>query len=102
VMVVIRFRLLRLVVERQLHDAAGNIQAGIALEADRLQRERILEAANEHIDARPAGYRRAPGDAAIIARKRTLPDIRGRGGHGPSDDAARQVPDINRVGALNR
>src|SRR5215472_5389707 len=48
-------------------DAGGDVQAGIAFDTDRLQRDRPVRAADQHIDAGPdpgGGARRGAGEIA--------------------------------------
>src|SRR3984893_12257561 len=81
--------------QAQIADAAGDIETGVAFDADRLQRDRTAGAAHQHIgaDADPDGG--AGGGADISARQRARPGIGGRREHGPNHHRTLHIADID-------
>jgi hypothetical protein len=79
------------VTQRHRGDAGGDIETGIALDADRLQRDRAVGAADQNIGADPDADRGAAGGADIIAGERTRPQAGGRREHCPDDHGALRV-----------
>src|SRR5262245_47657044 len=61
-----------------------DIESGLALDADRLQGERIAEPADEAVRADANADRGSRRSADISAGERALPDPRRRREHGPS------------------
>src|SRR5262249_11412458 len=86
---------LRLILQRDLCNAAGDIEARTAFEAQGLEREGLLEAADEHIGADPDAHRGAAAHAAIIPGERSLADIGGRRENRPGDHAPRLIADVD-------
>ena len=76
-------------------DPGGDIETGIAFDADRLQRDRSVGAADQHIGADADGDGGAPRHAAIIAGERPWRDIGGRREHPPNQHAALRESDID-------
>src|SRR4051812_31546260 len=62
----------------ELHDAARNVQAGLALHADRLQRVRIGGTANQEVAAEADANRRIGANAAVAAGQRAARHAGGR------------------------
>ena len=60
----------RLKGQREVGDAGGDVEAGVAFDADGLQRYRIVRAADENVCPKTHAHGRAGGHAAIIAGKR--------------------------------
>src|SRR4029077_3259351 len=69
---------LRLVAQTDRSDAGRDIQAGTAFNAERLQRDSAVGAAEQHIGSGPDPHCGAAGGADIIAVERTGPQIGGR------------------------
>src|SRR3984893_18022898 len=86
---------LRLVAQTDRSDAGSDVQPSIAFEADRLQRDRAVGAANQHIGSGPHPHGGAAGGADIIAVERTGPRIGGRREHRPHQNAALRIADID-------
>ena len=83
--------------ETQAHrcETTGDIETGAAFDADGLQRNRIVGAANQHIGADPDPYRNACCCASISAGQRAWWQGDGRGDDRPDDHCILHVPDIN-------
>src|SRR5216684_1544918 len=64
-------------------DAGRNVQPGLALHADRLQRVGIGRTADQKIAAATDPHRRIGADAAVIAREIAAPDAAARRIHRP-------------------
>src|SRR6202022_3316856 len=86
---------LRLVAQTDRSDAGSDVQPGIAFDADRLQRDRAVGAANQHIGSGTHPHGGAAGGADIIAVERTGSQIGGRGEHRPHQNAALGIADID-------
>src|ERR1700730_9903866 len=86
---------LRLVAQTDRSDAGGDIQPGIALDAERLQRDRAVGAANQYIGSGTHPHGGTAGGADIIAVERTGSQIGGRGEHRPPQKAALGIADID-------
>ena len=84
-----------LVFQIERADTGRDIQAGIAFDADRLQCDRLVETANEHIGAGADADGRAGRHAAIAAFKRARLHVRRRRNDVPDDDAALGIADID-------
>ena len=67
----------------EIGDAGRDVQSGLALHADRLQRVGIRRAADQEIAAAADADRRIGADAAIIAGEFAAPDPAGRRIHRP-------------------
>src|SRR4029077_5212678 len=86
---------LRLVAQTDRSDAGSDVEPGITFDADRLQRDRAVGAANQHIGAGPYPDGGAAGGADIIAVERTGSQIGGRREHRPHQNTALGIADID-------
>ena len=67
----------------EARDAGGNAQAGLTLHADRLQRDRVVRAADQRIGADADADRGAGGRADIVAGEVAAAETAGRREHRP-------------------
>src|SRR5262249_12795753 len=67
----------------QALETGGDVDSDLALQAERLQRDGIVGAADQHIAAGADAERGAALRAGIVARKVTRPEARDRRKHGP-------------------
>src|SRR6516162_2941796 len=88
-------RSLRLIAQADRSDAGRDVEPGIAFDADRLQRDRAVGAADQHIGAGPDADSGAAGGADIIAVERTGAQISGRREYRPNQHAALRIADID-------
>ena len=88
-------RSLRLIAQADRSDAGRDVEPGIAFDADRLQRDCAVGAADEHIGAGPDADSGAAGGADIIAVERTGAQISGRREYRPNQHAALRIADID-------
>src|SRR5579859_6062828 len=78
-------------------DAGGNVEALVAFDADRLQRDRPVEAADQDIGVAADPDRCAAGGAAVVSGQRACLEIGRWRDNAPDDHAALQVADIHAV-----
>src|SRR5438874_11298535 len=83
-----------LVAQTNRSDAGRDVEPGIAFDADRLQRDRAVGAADQHIGPDPYPHRGAAGGADIIAVERARRQIGGRREYRPHQNAALGIADI--------
>src|SRR6516162_11389533 len=88
-------RSLRLIAQADRSDAGRDVEAGIAFDADRLQRDRVVGAADQHIGAGPDPDSGAAGGADIVAVQRTRSQIGSRREYRPNQHAALRIADID-------
>src|ERR1700731_1309867 len=69
----------------QTFQPGGDAQPGLALHAERLQRDRIVRAAYQHVAAEPDADRRAALGAGVIAREIAGAEPRHRRVHAPGE-----------------
>ena len=83
-----------LIAQADRSDAGRDIEPGIAFEADRLQRNRAVGAADQHIGADPDADRGARGGTSEVSGKRARSHIVGRRKHRPNQDPASGEADV--------
>src|SRR6185437_7244275 len=88
---VISFRM----TEADRADAGRDVQAAVAGHAERLQREGLIEAADERVRAQAYADRCASGGADIVAVKRAGADVGTRRDDFPDQDATLGITDID-------
>src|SRR6516165_318097 len=86
---------LRLIAQADRSDAGRDVEPGIAFDADRLQRDRAVGAADQHIGTGPDPDGGAAGGTDIIAVQRTGGQIGGRREYRPNQHAALRIADID-------
>src|SRR6266852_7827410 len=69
--------------EFQAFQPGRDVEAELALHAERLQRDRIRRAADQHVAAEPDANRRAALRADVVAREIARPEPRHRRVHAP-------------------
>src|SRR5271155_4566497 len=84
---------LRLITQTYRSDAGRDVEAGIAFEADRLQRNRPVGAADQHIGTSPDPDSGAAGGADVIAAQSAGRQIGGRREYRPDQHAALRIAD---------
>ena len=72
-----------------------DVETGVAFDADRLQRDRTIGAADQYIGAGPDADGGAPRGTDIITVQRTGPEVGGRREHRPNQHAALRIADID-------
>src|ERR1700732_2268667 len=72
--------------QRQFRDPGRNIEAVLALDRNRLKRDRLLESADQDVGARTYAKRNTGRGATVMARQRAWIKIAGRRDHSPQDD----------------
>src|SRR5215467_6422130 len=78
----------------QIGNASRNVDAGLAGHRNRLQRDRTIRAADQHIGAETHGEGRLAGRADVAARQRTTPRALRWGKHTPHHALPGGHPDI--------
>src|SRR5262249_60483825 len=91
----LRSSLPRLVGQGHCRDTGCNVQPGHALDAERLQSDRISRAADQHIGTKANGDSRAGGRADIRPGQRSWRDIGGRGDARPKKHTPRTKTHID-------
>src|SRR5665213_2286063 len=76
-------------------DTGRDVQACIALDGKRLQRDRTVEAAEQHMRADAYANSGAGRRTGIITLKGAVARAGSGGEHGPHDDSARGIADID-------
>src|SRR3569623_1822817 len=69
----------------EVHDTAGDVEAGLALQAEGLQREGVGRTANQEVAAAADADRGIAANAAVAAGQVTRTDLGGRGMHAPAE-----------------
>src|SRR5436305_3788601 len=72
-----------------------HVEAGVAFDADWLQRDRPVGAADQHIGAGSDPDRGAPGRADVIARQGSRRETAARREHSPYQHAALRIADVD-------
>ena len=75
-------------------DAGGDVEAGIALDAQGLQRDRLVEAADQDIGPKTDAEGRARGGPGIVARQGTGTHVGTGRHHAPDQDGRVGKADI--------
>src|SRR5262249_3340968 len=86
---------LRLIAGADRSDAGGDVEPSIALAAERLQRDRAVGAADQHISARPDPDGGAAGGPDVVAAQRAGRQIGGWREDPPNQYAALRIADID-------
>ena len=81
--------------KRHRGDPGRNVQSPVGLDAERLQRNRVVTATDQRIRPNPDPDRGARRRAPIGAREVAGPQLRRRRDHGPDQDTAFRVADID-------
>ncbi len=87
----------RLILQADRRDARCDVETLIAFEADRLQRDRFLETAEQYIGVDSNTDRSPSGDAAVIACQRAWRQISCRRDNTPNNHTALQIADVDSV-----
>src|SRR5260370_1285530 len=86
---------LRLIAQADRSDAGCDIETGVPLETDRLQRNRAVGAADEHIGAGADPNRGASARTNIIARQRYRGEAAARREDAPDQHAALRIANVH-------
>src|SRR5438105_2816733 len=86
---------LRLIAQAHRCDPGCDVETAVAFEADRLQRNRAVGAADQHIGAGADPDRSASARADIIARQHSRREATARREDTPNQHAALRIADID-------
>src|SRR5271167_1105979 len=81
--------------QRHLNYARRDVQAVLSFDRHRLQRDRALEASDQHVGARADSDCCARRRTAVMTGKSALAEIGGRGENGPQNYARLKVADVS-------
>lgn len=81
--------------QRQLCDARDDVQAGVALNAERLQVDACGRPADQSVGIKPHTDCRTCRHTAIMARKRTCTVVSGWSNNLPQENTRLLIADIN-------
>src|SRR5262245_43878950 len=88
--------LLRASLQRDLAETSRHVEAGHAFDADRLQRDLVAVAADQHVGAKAEANRGVSGRTGILAGQRALRHL-ARGEHRPDHVALGSEADVDAV-----